>query len=295
VSLLIASKTSKLTVPQVEAYLTANRRNAASLLAAFRTTDDPALLQEAIEKFPHDAQVAFEAFSKKDSSTTERVHWLESLKQAAPDNALPNYYSALQHFQAGETDQAVQELTAASAKAQFEDYAHLRVQNDFEAYQAAGRAPGEALLAAVANLRVPHLAAARELGRDIVELANTYEKAGDEPSHQAALEMALNFGRRFSGGAGGETLMAQLVGLSVEQTALRAMDPTSPYGPNRQTVQSRLEQLGQQRAAIRELNQKAEPVWPTLSDPDWAAYLARSQVFGEQQALGWLVNKFGQN
>src|SRR5207244_3739483 len=40
----LTNKTSKLTPEQVEPYLNANRRNAASLLAAFRTTGDPALL-----------------------------------------------------------------------------------------------------------------------------------------------------------------------------------------------------------------------------------------------------------
>ena len=42
----------KLTREQVEAYLKTNGRDAASLLAAFRTSGDHALLKEAMEKFP---------------------------------------------------------------------------------------------------------------------------------------------------------------------------------------------------------------------------------------------------
>jgi hypothetical protein len=50
----LKDKTPKLTAQQVGAYLKANRTNAASLLAAYRTSSDPALLKEAMEKFPGD-------------------------------------------------------------------------------------------------------------------------------------------------------------------------------------------------------------------------------------------------
>src|SRR5580765_6774945 len=50
----LTNKTAKLKPEQVELYLNANRRDAASLLAAFRTTGDPALLTEAAKKYPND-------------------------------------------------------------------------------------------------------------------------------------------------------------------------------------------------------------------------------------------------
>ena len=53
---------------QVEAYLKENQRSAASLLAASRVTKDQALLQEAMEKYPHDPQVSFAALFKKDAN-----------------------------------------------------------------------------------------------------------------------------------------------------------------------------------------------------------------------------------
>ena len=49
--------TPKLTLAQVGPYLEANRRNAGSLLAAFRATAEPTLLQEAMEKYPQDPRV----------------------------------------------------------------------------------------------------------------------------------------------------------------------------------------------------------------------------------------------
>src|SRR5438105_3697944 len=84
----LTNKTSKLTAEQIEPYLNANRRSAASLLAAFRTTGDPALLVEAAKKYPNDPQVGFEAAIRMDASPEERRQALETFKQAAPENAL---------------------------------------------------------------------------------------------------------------------------------------------------------------------------------------------------------------
>src|SRR6185369_806828 len=116
--------------------------------------------------------------------------------------------------------EAVQELTAASGKEQFQDYSLDRIQADQEAYRAAGRSEGEVKLAATYNLRLPHLAQAKELGQNIVDLANSYQQAGDEASRQAALQIAANLGRRYGEGSPAESLISQLVGIAVERTAL---------------------------------------------------------------------------
>src|SRR5207249_11426158 len=149
---LITNKTSKLTAAQVEPYLNANRRNAASLLAAFRTTGDPALLEEAMQKYPNDPQVDFEAAIRREASPAERRQWLDAFKQSAPDNALANYLSALDHFKGGQTDQAVHDLVAASAKPRFQDYSSDRIQDDEEAYRAAGYTVAEAKVVATSHL-----------------------------------------------------------------------------------------------------------------------------------------------
>jgi RNA polymerase sigma factor (sigma-70 family) len=271
----------KLTAAQIESYLNANRRNAASLLAAFRTTEDPALLQEAMQKFPNDPQVGFEAAIRKDAAPAERRQWLDILKQSAPENALPNYLSALDHFKGGQTDQAVQDLIAAASKTQFQDYSLDRMQADEEAYLAAGYPVADAQVVATSHLLLPQLAQMRDLGRNILDLANSYQQVGDEAS-------------RYSDGSAGEMLIAQLVGIGVERMALGAMDPNGAYDVNGQTVQNRLEQLAQQRAAIRELGQQADPLWQSMSDQDWISYHNRSAAFGEEAAMRWLVGKYGQ-
>lgn len=292
---LLTNKTTKLTTAQVEPYLKSNRRNAASLLAGFRTTGDRALLEEAMTKYPRDPQVGFEVSIVRDLPAADRRQWLDAFKQSAPDNALANYLSALDQLRSGQTDQAVEELVAASGKPRFQDYSLERTQNDEEAFQSAGYPAAEAKIVANVQLLLPQLVQVRDLGREIVNLADRYGQAGDDASRQAALQMAVALGRRYSDAGPGEVLIAQLVGISVERTALTAMDPASPYGNGGQTVQDRLDLLKQQRDTFRALSQQADPLWQNMSGQDWMSYHSRSAAFGEESALRWLIGKYASN
>jgi len=287
-------KAPKLTVEQVEPYLKANGRNAASLLAAYRTTREPSLLVEAMQGYPNDPQVAFEAIFKNDASAEERRQWLDTFKKSEPDNALANYLSALDYFKAGQTDQAVQEFMAASGKRKFQDYTSERYQDDAEAFLAAGYSVADAKTVAGRQLLLPQLATAKELGLDMIELAKSYRQAGDDASAQAALQMAINLGQRYSKPSPGEPTVSQLVGIHLEGIALNTMDPNSPYGDAGQTVQDRLNQLAQQNGEVKESNRQVESIFPKVSDQDWINYRDRWLMFGEQNAEQWLINKYGQ-
>ena len=111
----------RLSPKQLDAYLGRNGRSAESLLAAYRLTGDAGFLREAEEKSPEDPRVAYVALFTSESPETRR-QWLDSFKQSAPDNALANYLSALDHFKAGQTDEAVQDLMDAAGKAKFHEY-----------------------------------------------------------------------------------------------------------------------------------------------------------------------------
>jgi hypothetical protein len=288
---LMTNNNAKLTVSQLDHYLESHRRSAASLLAAFRTTGDPELLAEAAQKYPDHAQVNFEAALRKDVPPEERRSWLDALKQSAPENALANYLSAADYFKSGQTDQAVQELAAASAKTEFKDYTLERLQDDEEAYRAAGYSVAESQLVANQQLPLPQLVQTKELSSQILDLADAYHQNGDEASRQAVLDMALNLGHRYSEEAPGEQLISQLVGVAVERKALAAMDPQAAVDASGQTAQERLDQLTQTRTAIQDLAKQANPIWQSINEQDWISYHSRSLAFGEHAALQWLVGK----
>ena len=283
----------KLTAAQVEAFLMANGRKASSLLAAYRTSGDPALLKEAMEKYPNDPQVAFEAVLARDSSPEQQRQWLDTFEKSAPDNALANYLSAFNCFNSGQIDRGIQELTAASGKG-FDDYTLARAQDDEEAYLSAGYSAAEAERISDSWLMVSQLPQVKQLGVDLVDLAKAYNQSGDPVSAQAALQMAMDLGHRYADPATDPMLINQLVGMAIEKIALGAMDPNSPYGNNGQTVRDQVNQITRDRAAITELVQQAQSFLPTMSDQDILNYENRRRAFGEVAALQWLVNKYGQ-
>ena len=282
----------KLTRDKVEPYLKENQRNAGSLLAAFRATDDKTFLEEAEEKFPNDPRVAFVAAFNSDSPE-ERRQWLDNFKRSAPDNALANYLSALDCFKAGQTDQAVGELIAADGKSNFQDYSLDSIQNVEEAYLAAGYSEAEATAIATELQPLPHLNQLRFLFRDyVVPLANSYRQVGDEESAQAALQMSLNLGQRLKGSAG--QLIDNLMGFAFERYVLSAMDPNSPYGSTGQTVQNQLDANWQQAKALGSFVNGQKNLLPTLSDQEQINFYNRVKLFGEAEAARWLVGKYRQ-
>ncbi len=290
---LLTNKVSRLTRAQVEPYLKTNGRSAASLLAAFRTTGDLALLAEARRKYPNDPEVGFETATRNDASRQERRAGLDAFKRGAPENALANYLSALDLFKSGQKDAAVQELNTGATKQQFQDYTSERTRTDEEVYRTAGYPPGEAQMIANSFLPEAHLVQMNELGQSIVALADSYGRSGDKTSQEAALQLALGLGKRFDDPAAGETMRWQLIGIRVERAALNAMDPARMIGAG-QSVGDRLAQIAQQKEAIQELTRQADPIWKTLSDDDWTSYHAQIARSGEEAAVRWLVSNYGQ-
>jgi hypothetical protein len=285
----------QLTAKQVESYLKAHGRNAASLLAAYRTTGDPALLAEATQKYPNDPLVALEAACSKGASDEARHQWLEAFKQSAPGNALPNYLLAANYLKAGQTDQAVQELIAASGKPQAQDYFLNRMSDDEEAYLAADYSAAEAKALGLEWLELmPNRGDLKQLAYGMVDLANSYGRAGDETSAQAALQMAAQLGQRGQNGGPGQIAIDQFLGFAIETLALNAMNPNSPYGNDGQTARDRLNQIAQQKAALKQLVLQSEPFRQTMPDQDWITYTDRAKTFGEEAALQWVLSKYGQ-
>jgi DNA-directed RNA polymerase specialized sigma24 family protein len=267
----------------------------APMLAGFHASDDPALLQEAMQGFPNDLRVDFAAALRPGASPEEQRQWLNAFEQSAPDNALANYLSALNYFRAGQTDQAAQELTAAAGKELFENYARDSMQNDVEAYLAAGFSMADAkVFGAAVNPQTAMNSALRELGQDMVGLASAYQQSGDPASAQAAFQMTVGLGQRLDVPEGA-TAVSGLVGMIIERTALNAMDPASPFGDSGQTVQEQINQITQNRAALMDLGNQFNAVAPMMSDQDWINYRDREWAVGQKAAQQWAITKYGQH
>ncbi len=284
---ILSGNIPRLSHAQVDAYLLAYGRTAATLLAAYHASGDLALLQEALQKFPQDPRLAFAAAVNSAFTPTEQRQWLDTLAAAAPDNALPNYLSALGYFNNGQTDQAVEELLASAGKHQFETFTSGAAAGVEQAYLSAGYTETEAKVFATLGQTFPEAGYLRQLSQDMVSLADGYQQTGDPASAQAALLLAANLGQSYALTSG--NLLTQLVGWSVETAALKALDPNTPYGDSGQTVQNQLDQIARQRAELKDLVARGGPLLQAMSDSDWAGYITALQSAGEVAALQWLI------
>ena len=183
-----------------------------------------------MQKFPNDPQVAFEAAFRNDSSPEDRRQWLDALKRSDADNSFGNYLSALDFFKSGQTDQAIQELVAASAKTQFRDYTMARIQDDYEAYLSAGYPVPDAETISSRGLLLPQLSQvkATRVGHALLWLVRIETQAIQLPRKPCpCCKWPRSLGQRYGNTFAGETEVSLLVGIFVERAALNAMgDPT---------------------------------------------------------------------
>ena len=294
----VVEKPLQLTAEQAESFLAENHRSASSLLAAFRTTGNTAYLDEAMQRFPDNPQVAFEAALRKDASPEEKRRWLDALKKSAPDNPVANYLSALAYFNSSQADLAVQELIAASGKSRFNDYFLDRLQGNEEAYRSAGYSEIETRVGAAMGPgpMPPQVASFKELTVRMVDLAKSYRQAGDETSAQATLQMALNLGGYMDGsrGAAGVPPLIRALAFAIERHALEAMDPASSFGSDGTTVKDRLDYIAGEKAANEELIKQLDILYPKATPQDMINFLDRARLFGDEPAMEWLKQKYGE-
>lgn len=284
----------KLSLAQVEPYLRAKSRSADSLIVASQLTGNMALLREAQTTYPSDPRVALTAyFAFRDSaSPEERRQQLEVFKQGAPDNALADFLSAQAYFKSGQPEAAVAELVAASGKPNFQDYYAEAVGGAQEAYQAAGMSPLEAAMVA-GGQPLPQLAELKGLGRSLGELAQRYRHGGDEASARAAVQMGVALGRQLGEPVPLGTVIGQFVGIAIEREILGTLDPTIPYDTGGRSIQDRLNELQQEREAMKALLQHGERLLQALPDSERMAYFEQVRASGEREAMRWLVDRAG--
>lgn len=230
--LLKETQLFKLTPAQLSKYLSENQGNAEALLAVFRLTGDMSSLLQAANQFPNDPQVQLQ-LALNSSDATERRRGIDALRKNDPDNALGDYLSALDHFRAGRTEAALNDLVAAADKTTLDYYALSALQASEEAYMAAGYSVVEAKAAPMLSFPRQQIKPLQDLSKQMSELQNRYLQMGDRTSAQTVADMGINLGRQAQDG---QFVIDGLVGASIEKKFLGLLDPA--------TRQARLAEMG---------------------------------------------------
>lgn len=272
----------KLTPAQLAKYLSENQGNAEAKLAFFRMTGTTNRLFQTANQFPDDPQVQLQlALSSGDP--TERRRSVDALRKNDPDNALGDYLSALDHFRAGRTEAALNDLAAAD-KTALDDYAYSAIQTSEEAYMAAGYSVAEAKAAAMLGLTRQQITPLRELSKQMSELQNRYLQMGDRTSAQTVAAMGLNLGRQTQDS---NFLVDELVGISIEKQFLGLLDPAA-----HQAHQARQDELDARRQYLQHM--AGSQAWEKMDGAEAVAFFDRQKLYGELEALRWLRQRHGE-
>lgn len=276
-----ADQFPKLTSHEIETYLQAQNRSAGALLAAFRMTQDNALLTEALEKFPNHPQVLFSALQVSEDPA-KRLELLESFKRADPDNGIGNCLAARTLIDLGRDEEAITELLQSSGKP-IKDFTEQSNQNFTEAYLSAGFSPLEAKVAGHAGSNTSWLLLMGDpVWKKLDETRRNYESSGNAAGVQSLRDIQSEIGRNLQQDG---SMLDSMIGLTYEKKAWKGID--SPESA------ALLEDMNQRSNTLRELSQKFHSLVesPSVPESDWLLYFDRVKLFGEKAAVDWLLEK----
>jgi RNA polymerase sigma factor (sigma-70 family) len=274
---------------EIEAYLQQNKRNAESLLAAFRMSRDQSYLREAATNFPNTPAVQFAIIADKVFPGEQR-QWIDAFKASSPDNALAWYFSALDYFNSKQPDLAIQELAEATHQQSFDTYAAQADQAVEEMCDLAGWPPLAAKAWAPSSEPKPYLPSLKGLANQMMQIQQQDLTQGDAASANSMASMGMVLGNTLRAGSP----IDQLVGIAIEKKILGQLDPAVNYDFLGRPVNEVLAELDRQKQDTREVLNTRDQVLPTLNETELASYFERKKLYGEVDALLWLQSKHPQ-
>lgn len=199
----------KPTGEQVARFLAKHGETPVNLVAAFGVTRDRELVQRALELFPGSPIVLMAAIEAaragadpKPGETyqpdAERIALIERFKAADPSNPLPWIFSAQELFKAKQTGEAVAAIRAAIERPAFYTYANERMDGARLIFEDIGLSPVESSFLAMVGLTLPHMGAAHQSSRGLMEWQKAAADGGDTAAVDEALLLTYNLGRTFA-------------------------------------------------------------------------------------------------
>ncbi len=270
----------KITWQEVDHFVDAQHRSMASLLTAFRLSEDPAYLKEALANFPNHPQVLLCAL-QLDPDPAKRLELLESFKRADPGNGIGNCLTAKALFDLGKNDEAFAELLQSRGKP-IQDFWINSSQSDEEAYLSAGFSPIDAKIISLFGSSKSDLTQIHGITKKLDELRANYASAGNSEAVQSVRNIQSEMGRQLQQD---RSLVGELIGIAAEKGALRGLDDPASI--------ARMAEIDRQQKSVSEGNQKISALMEnaTVPESDWLLYFDRAKLFGERAAMDWMLGK----
>ncbi|MGH7991937.1 MAG: hypothetical protein ACREDQ_00345 [Limisphaerales bacterium] len=139
---------------------------------------------------------------------------------------------------------------------------------------------------------LPELATFKRLAQGIRDAQQHYLNSGDTSSTANLAQMGMQFGNQIETGDSGKYLINQLVGMAVESIMLEQLNPNTSYDfLGGQTSSQVTQQNKQQKMALRQTVSAFDALRPGLTDDDIAGYYGRTKIYGEIEAMKWVIQQ----
>lgn len=290
------------TEEEIARFLAKHGETPANLVAAFEGTGDRRWLERALELFPSSPLVlmkAIDATGDKSSpkegeayqAGSEKLALIDRFKAADPNNPVPWILAAQELFKAKQATEGVAEIRAALERPAFYIYANERMDASQRLYEGLGLGQLEASALAMFGLTLPHMQAAQQASRGLMEWQKSAAESGDAASSSDALRLTYELGRTFATPEASRLLIGQLVGLSMEKRALEAIPSDSQ--PEWLTVDrtQRLADIEKEKQLVREVTANSESVLKSRDEQLLSEWLRRVRIESEISALNWLKTR----
>ncbi len=286
------------TAEDITRFLAKHGETPANLIAAFEIAREQRWLDRALELFPNSPIVLMKAIEKSASPNPKageknppdpaRLALIERFKAADPNNPVPCIFAAQELFNSGATKEAIAEIRAALDRPAFYVYANERMDAAQRLYEGTGLGEIEASALAMFGLTLPHMTAATQTSRMLMDWQKSAAETGDFAAADDALRLTYLLGRTFATPEASRMLIGQLVGISMEARALKALPADAPPAWLTVNPTQRIAEMEQQKNAVRDIAAGIEQVLQSHSTEILSEYLRRMRNEGEPAAYAWL-------
>ena len=289
----------------LEQMLTTAGRNETNLIAAHILSGEIAYLEEALGMSPESVLAKALAISKyiaADDPPENLEEWIEHVRETEPDNSVSDYWKAYRAFQATDINAALAHFVEAANKPYFDDRTAV-TKNALEQFlMESGVSEVAAKAIAFENIVSVYGDQQRLMSglvRQIDEMHIMFTERNQQEDCIALAQHVAVLGERLANSQYRDTVLTDLIGISIERKALEREAALHNETENRDRlteIAQRLSALEQEKLSIKAVAQcpvNINQLLTTCSEAENSKYFDLITSHGEYTAWLWAVAKVG--